>query len=364
MRDGMASVTSTLEKTPPKRDTLIRALLVIGAALLGIGVLMMRSAGQSPTFNPLLRNVGPLLTLTGAILVAQGVVVHRLHGWRMTAWLWAIPSIVFLFLVVIFPTLYAFGVSTIQWDVQVPEQRFLLFDNYRALLATARFWGALRNTLIIAVFAVMLEFLIGIGLAVLFVDRFPGRSLFLTLLILPLMVAPVVVGQTWRMLWDARFGPVNDLLTRLAGQPVNTLWLANPQAAIPALIITDVWQWTPFVFLIALAGLLAVNPELYEAAAIDGASGRQIFWRVTLPVVRPVLMVALLLRLFDALKIFDIVHILTQGGPGNSTETYSYYLYQNGVAFGRFGYTAAGSILFMVLTVVAASLLIRRIGDL
>ncbi len=338
-------------------------LLLGGAALLLGGAALMSLAPTIPSLTLLLRNIGPILVITGLILVAQGLVALRLSGTQRLAWLWVMPSMVFVFLVVIFPTLYALGLSTVQWDVQVPGQRFLFLDNYVTLLETARFWGALRNTVMIAVLAVSLQFVLGIGLAALFVQEFPGRALFLSILILPLMVAPVVAGQTWRMLWDARFGAVNDVLSRLTGQPVNLLWLANTQLAIPAIVITDVWQWTPFVFLIALAGFLAVNTELYEAARVDGASSWQIFWRITLPVVRPVLLVALLLRLFDALKIFDIIHILTQGGPGSSTESYSYYLYLNGISFGRFGYTAAGAILFMIVIVIASTILIRRVGE-
>lgn len=339
-------------------------LVLGGGALLLAGAALLNIAPAVQALTVLLRNIGPVMIIAGFILIAQGLVVRRLHGIRRMAWLWVMPSIVFVFLVVIFPTIYALGLSTVQWDVQVPGQRFLFLDNYVTLLETARFWSALRNTVVIALAAVSLQFALGIGLAVLFVQEFPGRALFLSILILPLMVAPVIAGQTWRMLWDARFGAVNDLLSRLTGQPVNLLWLANTQLAIPAIVITDVWQWTPFVFLIALAGFLAVNHELYEAARVDGASAWQIFWRITIPVVRPVLLVALLLRLFDALKIFDIIHILTQGGPGSSTESYSYYLYLNGISFGRFGYSAAGAIIFMIVIVIASTILMRRVGEM
>ncbi len=339
-------------------------LILGGAALLLMGAYFLNIAPTIQSLTALLRNIGPILAITGCILIVQGIALMRLKGVQRLAWVWVLPSMVFVFLVVIFPTVYAFGLSTVQWDVQVPQQRFLFLGNYASLLTTARFWSALQNTLIIAIGAVSLQFILGIGLALLFVQNFPGRALFLSILILPLMVAPVVAGQTWRMLWDARFGPVNDLLSTLTGEPVSLLWLANTRLAIFAIIITDVWQWTPFVFLIALAGFLAINTELYEAARVDGANLLQIFWRITLPVVRPVLLVALLLRLFDALKIFDIIHILTQGGPGSSTESYSYYLYLNGISFGRFGYTAAGAIIFMIVIVIASTILIRRVGEL
>jgi multiple sugar transport system permease protein len=358
----IAALRPELVNAPRTRR--LRILLLMGGALLLLGgAFMLGIAANLRDLTLLLRNIAPVLIMAGCILIVQGVVVQRFSGIRRLAWFLVVPSVVFIALVVIFPTIYALGISTVQWDVQVPDQRFVGVDNYVTLFETARFWGALRNTVVIAVGAVALQFVLGIGLAVLFVQEFPGRAFFLSILILPLMVAPVVAGQTWRMLWDPRFGAVNDLLSRLSGQLVTIPWMSRPEYAISGLIITDVWQWTPFVFLIALAGFLAVNSELYEAARVDGASPLAIFWRITLPVVRPVLLVALLLRLFDALKIFDIVHILTQGGPGSTTETFSYYLYLNGISFGRFGYSAAGAILFMILIVIASSFLIRRIGE-
>jgi multiple sugar transport system permease protein len=275
----------------------------------------------------------------------------------------ALPAVTFILAVGIFPLLYSLGISFVRWDVQVPERPFIFLQNYGKVLSTDRVWHALEVSLLIAVAAVVLEFILGIGLALLLADELPGKSVIIPIIILPLMMAPIVVGQTWRMLWDPRFGAINHFLSILTGRPVELVWLAETRLALPAIIITDTWQWTPFVFLIALAGLTAVNVELYEAAAIDGATAWQIFWRITLPIIRPVLLVALLFRLLDALKIFDIVFILTGGGPGSSTETIPFYLYQQGFSYGRFGYTAAGSYLFLIMVVIVAQILIRRIGE-
>lgn len=338
-----------------------RMITAVGIIILLIGAfLLSRVDNRTPLTE---KNIYPLIALAGLVITAQGLLLLRLHGKKMVAWLLAIPTVVFILTVVIFPTLYAFGLSFVRWDIQVREQSFIFLENYRTLFDTARVWGAMWNTLLIAVSAVITQMILGVGLAVLLRDSFPGRSIVVSIILIPMMMAPVVVGQTWRMLWDARFGAVNDILGTIIGQEITLLWLSDPQLAIVAIVITDVWQWTPFIFLIALAGMIGINVELYEVAAIDGASPWVIFWRVTLPLLRPVLLVGLLFRLLDALKIFDLVFILTNGGPGYSTENFSFYLYQQGFSFGRFGYSAAGSIFFMVVVIVIAMFLIRRIGE-
>lgn len=337
-------------------------MLGFGLVCLIVGFFLVQTSANSAS-SPLVKNLSPLLPFAGIVLIGQAIVVIKLEGRRLIAWFFALPTFTFILVVVIFPTLYAFVISFMQWDAQLPEQKFIFLDNYASILGAERVVGAVWNTIRVAVGAVILEFVLGIGLAVLFVDRFPGRSLILSFLILPLMLAPVIVGQTWRMLWDTRFGAVNHLLSVIKGEPVELVWLANTDLGIIAIILTDVWQWTPFVFLITLAGLLAINLELYEAAGIDGASGWEIFWRITIPVLRPILLVAFLFRMLEALKIFDILVLLTKGGPGYSTENFSFYLYQQGFNYFRFGYTAAGSILFLIAIIIISTLLVRNIGE-
>ncbi len=351
--------------TPQSRQQRTGAILLgIGLLLLVIGVLQVRSNAATVGANTLLKNISPLLPFAGIVLTGQGIVLLRMRGRRMISWFMALPALTFILSVGVFPLLYSFGLSFIRWDVQVQGQEFVFLQNYQTVFATERVGNAVINSTVIALAEVALEFILGIGLALLFVDRFPGRGLFLSILILPLMLAPIIVGQTWHTLWDTRAGAVNDLLSFIAGHRVDQVWLADPKAGLVAIVITDVWQWTPFVFMITLAGFLAVNLELHEAAAIDGASPWETFWQVTLPVIRPVLVVALLFRLLDAFKMFDLVYVMTGGGPGYSTETLPFYLYQQGFSYGRYGYTAAASYLFMIVTVIIATLLIRRIGEI
>jgi multiple sugar transport system permease protein len=337
-------------------------MLGIGIALLAAGSILVQSTA-SRTASPLLKNISPLLILGAIILIGQSILVLLLKGQRLTAWFFALPTLTFILVVVVFPTLYAVIISFLQWDAQIPNQQFIFIDNYAAILRESRVVGAVWNTLRIAITSVVLECVLGVGLAMLFVDKFPGRSLILSFLILPLMLAPVIVGQTWRMLWDTRFGAVNHLLSIITGDTVQLNWLADTNLGIIAITLTDVWQWTPFVFLITLAGLMAINLELYESAAIDGATSWNIFWHVTLPILRPVLLVALLFRFLEATKIFDTLYLLTNGGPGYTTENFSFYLYQQGFNYFRFGYTSAGSILFLIVIIILSTILIRRIGE-
>lgn len=341
-------------------------IVMIGGGILLVlaGIFLIRSVDPGTKPNSLPNILGPLALFVGIVLIGQGILVLRLKGQRLVAWVMALPAVIFILAVGIFPLLYSLGISFIQWNLQVQERPFIFLQNYATVLATERVWGALLHSAIIAAGAVTLEFVLGIGLALLLVDELPGKSVIIPIIILPLMLAPIVVGQTWRMLWNTRFGAVNHFLSLITGQPVTLSWLNDTSLSFPAIILTDAWQWTPFIFLVTLAGLSAVNVELYEAAAIDGATSWQSFSRITLPIIRPVLLVALLFRLLDALKIFDIIFILTNGGPGYSTETFPFYLYQQSFIYGRFGYSAAASYLFLIVVVIITTILVRRIGEL
>jgi multiple sugar transport system permease protein len=177
------------------------------------------------------------------------------------------------------------------------------------------------------------------------------------------IMSPIVAGYGWRMLWDTQYGPINQLLGRLVGHPVTLVWLINSKTVYLSLIVTEVWQWTPFMFLVLLAGLVAISPEIHEAAAIDGAGRWQSFWHVTMPLIRPVMLIALLIRALDVFKIFDTVFSLTFGGPGTFTETITLYVYLLGFRNFRLGYTAAMAVIVLVLISLATTVLLRRLSD-
>jgi multiple sugar transport system permease protein len=234
------------------------------------------------------------------------------------------------------------------------------FDNFSAALRDDRLWASLQNTVFIVVVGIALEFLLGFGLALLLVDSVHLKRLVLPIFILPVMMVPIVVGLSWRMMWDNQYGAVNYFLRFFFGDDLSITWLAKKDTAIVAMIVTQLWQWTPFMFIILLAALSSVNAELYEAAALDGAS----WWRglidITIPSIRHIIAVAILFRSLDAFKIFDLVYMFTQGAPGTSTETVSWYIYRLGNQFFRMGYASAVAYLVLIMLSIVATLYVGR----
>ena len=233
--------------------------------------------------------------------------------------------------------------------------------NYKQLFNDARLWQALMHTATITAVALPLELIFGFLLAQLFLDKIPGRQIFVALLVLPTVISPIVAGATWRLMFDVRFGPIAQILSAIAGEPVNILWTVNPYFVYPAIIICEVWQWTPFMFLLLLAALSNVDQSQLEAAEIDGASYFRVLRQIVLPAIKPVVAVAVLIRGLDLFRIFDIVWALTEGGPGSRTETISLYSYVIGFVQFDVSYTAAVAFLVIALLTILVTLIIRRV---
>jgi multiple sugar transport system permease protein len=288
----------------------------------------------------------------------------RVRG-RVGSLVMVLPAVLLLLGVVIFPLFYSLRLSVTSYNINptIPRE-FVGLDNYATVLRDPRFLSSLRTTVIIGGSAIFLEFVLGLALAVTLAGNLlRGKRLIVPLLILPLMVPPVVAGFTWKLLWQPRFGPINQALGGLLGRPVEVEWLSHPSTAIPAIVITDVWQWTPFMFLILLAGLTALNPELLEAAQLDGAGPVRRLFSIVLPILRPVILVAVLFRSLDAIRLFDIIFTLTEGGPGYSTETVSYMLYLRGFKFFDLSFASAASYLLLIIVTIVTTILLRRIRD-
>jgi multiple sugar transport system permease protein len=279
---------------------------------------------------------------------------------RRDGWLLTLPAIVLIVSLSIYPLIYSLWLAFHQWDLQTPTHDLIWFDNFRAALHDDRMWTSLKNTVFIVVVGIALEFLFGLGLALMLVDSVRLRRYILPIFILPVMMVPVVVGLGWRMLWDNQYGAVNYLIRSIFGNDVNIIWLGQRNTAIIAMIVTQIWQWTPFMFLILLAALSSVNPGLYEAAALDGANWGRLLIDITLPSIKHIIAVAVLFRALDAFKIFDLVYMFTQGGPGTSTETVSWYIYRIGFQFFRMGYASAISYLILIMLSLAATLYVAR----
>lgn len=276
-------------------------------------------------------------------------------------WAFLLPGVFWVLAFTIFPLLYAVYSSFFSYRFG-RRNAFVGLDNFGRLFTDVNLRNGLWVTIIFVVATVAVEMVLGFGLALLLNREMRGRNLLRTVMILPLFATPVALGYLGITIFYETNGPVNVLIRSLGGQ--NIPWLSNPVWARVAIIIVDIWQWAPFVFLVSLAGLQGLPMDLYEAAAVDGAGGWQLFRRITLPLMTPTLWLILLLRLVDAFKVFDIPMSLTLGGPGRATEVYSMYTYRTGMRFFDHGYAAAQGFLLLFIVSVIVSLLFGRIRSL
>jgi multiple sugar transport system permease protein len=269
------------------------------------------------------------------------------------AFIW--PAVLLVLLVSLFPLVYSLSISFQQVRLVPPSPpRFVGLANYATLLSQPRFWQVLGNTSLIAVLSVAVQYVAGFALALALHAKIPGERLFRVGFLLPMLMAPVAVALIWRMLFHSTLGPVNQLFTAF-GLP-NLPFLTDPAWATGSLVVVEVWQWTPFVVLLMLAGLQSLPEDIYEAARLEDASAWRQFWTITFPLLLPVSVAVVFIRLIESMKIVDTVVVLTGGGPGVSTETLTLYAYQEGLKKFNLGYTSALSFAFLVIIVAAGTL--------
>lgn len=278
--------------------------------------------------------------------------------------LFIMPTMLILVLMNIYPLFYSLYLSFTDYSVISSEApRWVGFQNYRTILGDERFWSHFAVTGRYAFISVALQMVVGFGLAMLLRDKFFGSGLLTTLILVPMMLSPIVVGVFWRLMFNPSYGIFNFLL---GYRNINTSpeWLASPGLALWSIIIVDVWMWSPFVMLLSLAGLSAIPKYLYEAAAIDRAGPWFVFRRITLPQVMPLLLIAVLFRSIEALKQFDLVMGITGGGPGDSTEMIAVRLYREAFQ-GQFDTGLSSALAYIVLIVIVAvsNLFIRQLNQ-
>lgn len=261
----------------------------------------------------------------------------------------------------VFPLLYAIYTSLFSFRYGKINQ-FVGLANFVRLFTDANLHGALRLTFFFVIVTVAVEMLLGFGLALLFNREMRGKSVMRAIMTLPLFATPVAMGFLSITLYYETNGPFNTLITALGGTGVP--WLSDPRWAPVSVMIIDIWQWTPFVFLVALAGLQGLPEDLYEAAKVDGASTWQLFRSITLPLMTPTLWLIVLLRLVEAFKVFDLPASLTLGGPGRATEVYSLFTYRTALRYFDHGYAAAQGFLLLFIVMLIVSLLYGRIREL
>lgn len=269
-----------------------------------------------------------------------------------------LPALVAIFAVIIFPWLFTIWMSLNDWQLGM-QRSFTGLTNYRMLVTDTRFLETIPRTLYFTVLSVVAPVVLGVFAAEVFHQRFPLRGLLRGIYILPMMTTPVAIALIFIMMYHPQIGVLNYLLS-LIGIP-KQLWIYDKNTVIPALVLVETWQWTPLVMLIVLGGLAALPTEPYESALIDGASRWDMFRYITLPLVMPFLMVAIILRAIDAVKSFDIIFVMSQGGPGTASETINIYLYLQAFSFFNVGHASAVVVVFFVIIVaLAAVLLVAR----
>lgn len=278
--------------------------------------------------------------------------------WRQNAAPFLLPAVSLLVLFSIFPFLFSLALSFSRVSlVGGLKLRVAGVANWARLLSDDRFWNSMRNTAVIVLAAVALEFVLGLGLAVLLNRRLRGGGVFRTLFILPMALAPIAIGYIWRMMYHETIGPLNDIMQRV-GLPA-VAWGSDRHVALISIILTDVWHWTPFMMIVLLAALQALPAEVLEAAQIDGTSRWRLFRHIIFPMLLPASVAAILLRTLEAFKIVDEIFIMTGGGPGVSTESLTLHAYYVGFLSFDLAYGATIALGLFILVLVVAMVLVR-----
>lgn len=286
---------------------------------------------------------------------ASGELVSRRLRLAPNYWPFVLPALIVVLAVIIFPWAFTIWMSANQWTLG-QGRSFVGLANYAHLWSDERFWESLVHTLYYTVMSVVAPVILGTFSALVFNARFPLRGLLRSIFVMPMMATPVAISLVWTMMFHPQLGVLNYLLS-LVGIPAQE-WIFNPRTVIPSLVAVETWQWTPLIMLIVLGGLASVPREPYESAEIDGANVWQQFRYLTLPMIAPFIMVATIIRTIDALKSFDIIYAMTQGGPGTASETINIYLFNTAFAYYNIGYSSAMVIVFFVLIIVLSMVLL------
>ncbi len=279
-----------------------------------------------------------------------------------------LPAQVMLFFIVIFPLLSSIYLSLTTWTPikSMGAKWYAAYQfwgglvNYWKIIQDEAFLRALLRTFVIVSVVVPVEFFIGLGLAFLFLDKFPGKKIFHSIILMPMMIVPAVVGFIFYMMFQSS-GPVNAILSQILFKKVTMAWLQGKASAIMSIMIADIWEWSPLMFLILLSGLMSLPEDQLNAAVILGASRLQCFSRIMFPLMKPVMIIALVLRGLEAVKIFDVIWLMTAGGPGTSTESISVYMYRQGFKYLNWSWVSACGVLILIIIVIISMYALRPI---
>jgi multiple sugar transport system permease protein len=277
--------------------------------------------------------------------------------------LFLLPVLVIILVITIYPFIFAIWMSLTDMGVKpLGQEAFVGLRNYITIFTdTGTFLPSILTTLIFVAGAVTVEFLLGLGMALLINREFRGRGIVIPILLLPMVVSPIAVGLIYTLIYNVSYGPLNYLLLAIGAISNPIAWVSSARTALPSVIAADIWEWTPYMFLILLAALQTVSPQLIEAARVDGASSWTIFRRLTLPIAAPIMSIAILIRVIDAFKLLDILYMLTKGGPGISTDTMSWFGFNTGFTRFDLGLAAAASIVLLFMVMIPMQVLLSRV---
>jgi multiple sugar transport system permease protein len=275
-----------------------------------------------------------------------------------------LPAQLTVMFVVLVPTLIVIWLSLTDWQptAGIPwyKAEFIWFWNFDDLRYDDRFINAVVRTIFIVAVCVAVELLLALALALLFLDEWPWRKLAVSIIILPMMIVPVDAANAFFMLFNDR-GPINHVISLVTGRVFDFSWLSHPVWALVPIMLSEIWQWTPLMFLLVLTGFMNLPENQVRAAMALGASPTRILFRIMLPLLLPVMIIALLIRSIETFKIFDPVYILTRGGPGAATETISMFMYNGAFVYFRIGYIAAAALIVLVIVIAICTALARPI---
>jgi multiple sugar transport system permease protein len=281
---------------------------------------------------------------------------------RGIAWLFVAPTIALLLAINIFPLIWMIRLSftSLNLSMSYLPMRFVGLENFNDILTDEDIWARLQTTASFVISSVALEVVIGFGLALLINRQFRSHSFWTTVILLPMMLSPAVVGNFWTLLFQPQIGPFNYVVGLFTGIPPSSFSMTGEVALAPwTIVLVDSWMWSPYVMLICLAGLRSIPDYIYEAAEVDRASSLRQFWSITLPMVMPFLMLAVLFRAIENFKMFDMVNLLTSGGPGSTTELVSITLKRAAFEKWRTGYSSALAIILFVTVFGAANIYVK-----
>lgn len=286
--------------------------------------------------------------------------INRIKNY-LNKFVFVLPSIILISGFTLYPLIFAFINSFKRYKLTQPNNiKFIGFENYIEIFKQKEFIEALIRTIGLTMLLVIVELLIGIIIAIVLSDSFKGHGIIRSILILPIAATPVIVGLTWKLMYDPRVGVINYLLNIIGIK--GPLWLAYSNWALLAVIVMDVWQWTPFMVIILLAGILGQPKDLFEAALVDGANRYRVITKITIPLLKKVMGVAILIRASDVFRLFDQIWMLTRGGPGTATETLTVHIYRTGFSYFEIGKASAMSFIMLIIMMIFIIFAIKKIN--